>query len=119
MIETSFDLLRPSSAIFGNVRKMFGNIRLAFGAILENLRRSSESGRKSSENRHILYNKRKITWPHRDTKFIFSCSKYFTRSLCSLVKYFSTLEDKFLISARPCNILYIFTIPSTRDPSEK
>ena len=65
MIETSLDLLRPSSAIFGNVRKMFGNIRLAFGAILENLRRSSESGRKS--------NKRKITWPRRDTKFIFKC----------------------------------------------
>ena len=45
--------------------------------------------------------------------------KYFTRSLRSLVKYFSTLEDKFRISARPCNILYIFTIPSTRDSSEK
>ena len=45
--------------------------------------------------------------------------KYFTRSLRSLVTYFSTLEDKFLISARPCHILYIFTIPSTRDPSEK
>ena len=34
--------------------------------------------------------------------------KYFTRSLCSLVKYFSTLEEKFRISARPCNILYLF-----------
>ena len=33
--------------------------------------------------------------------------KYFTRSLRSLVKYFSTLEEKFRISARPCNILYI------------
>ena len=32
--------------------------------------------------------------------------KYFTRSLRSLVKYFSTLEEKFRISARPCNILY-------------
>ena len=32
--------------------------------------------------------------------------KYFTRLLRSLVKYFSTLEDKFRISARPCNILY-------------
>ena len=32
--------------------------------------------------------------------------KYFTRSLCSLVKYFSTLEEKFRFSARPCNILY-------------
>ena len=35
--------------------------------------------------------------------------KYFTRSLRSLVKYFSTLEEKFRISARPCNILYIIT----------
>ena len=33
--------------------------------------------------------------------------KYFTRSLRSLVKYFSTLEEKFRISAQPCNILYI------------
>ena len=24
------------------------------------------------------------------------------------MKYFSTLEDKFRISARPCNILYVF-----------
>ena len=30
------------------------------------------------------------------------------RSLRSLVKYLSTLEEKFRISARPCNILYIF-----------
>ena len=34
--------------------------------------------------------------------------KYFTRSLRSLVKYFSTFEEKFRISARPCNILYIY-----------
>ena len=34
-------------------------------------------------------------------------TKYFTRSLRSLVKYFSTLEEKFRISARPCNILYM------------
>ena len=33
--------------------------------------------------------------------------KYFTRSLRSLVKYFSTLEEKFRISVRPCNILYL------------
>ena len=32
--------------------------------------------------------------------------KYSTRSLRSLVKYYSTLEEKFRISARPCNILY-------------
>ena len=36
--------------------------------------------------------------------------KYFTRSLRSLEKYFSTLEEKFRISARPCNILlYLFS----------
>ena len=35
--------------------------------------------------------------------------KYFTSELRSLVKYFSTLEEKFRISARPCNILYLFS----------
>ena len=34
--------------------------------------------------------------------------KYFIRSLRSLVKYISTLEEKFRISAWPCNILYMF-----------
>ena len=34
--------------------------------------------------------------------------KYFTLSLRSLVKYVSTLEEKFRISARPCNILFLF-----------
>ena len=34
--------------------------------------------------------------------------KYFTHSLRALVKYFSTLKEKFGISAWPCNILYIF-----------
>ena len=33
--------------------------------------------------------------------------KYFTRWLRSPVKYFSTLEEKFRISKRPCNILYV------------
>ena len=35
--------------------------------------------------------------------------KYFTLSLLSLVQYFSTLEEKFRISAQPCNILYLLT----------
>ena len=38
--------------------------------------------------------------------------KYFTCSLRSLVKYFSTLKEKFRISAQPCNILYVSTICS-------
>ena len=33
--------------------------------------------------------------------------KYFTSERSERVKYFSTLEDKFRISARPCNILYL------------
>ena len=33
--------------------------------------------------------------------------KYFTSERSERVKYFSTLEEKFRISARPCNILYI------------
>ena len=32
--------------------------------------------------------------------------KYFSRLLRSLVKYFSTLKEKFRISVWPCNILY-------------
>ena len=47
------------------------------------------------------------------TKCVFSCWKYFTRSLCSLLKYFSTLEEKFRISARPCNILYLYKTSPT------
>ena len=34
--------------------------------------------------------------------------KYFTSQRSKRVKYFSTLEEKFCISARPCNILYLF-----------
>ena len=37
-----------------------------------------------------------------------SVEKYFTSSLRSLVKYFSTIEEKFRISALSCNILYLF-----------
>ena len=39
--------------------------------------------------------------------YLLVLKKYFTRSLRSLVKYFSTLEEKFHISARPAMILYI------------
>ena len=34
--------------------------------------------------------------------------KYFTSERSERVKYFSTLEEKFRISKRPCNILYFF-----------
>ena len=45
------------------------------------------------------------TWRYEISLLVLK--KYFTRSLPSLVKYFSTLEEKLRISARPCNILYI------------
>ena len=41
---------------------------------------------------------------------LLTLKKYFTCSLRSLVKYISTLEEKFLISARPCNILQLFSL---------
>ena len=34
--------------------------------------------------------------------------KYFACSLSLFVKYFSTLKEIFCISARPCNILYLW-----------
>ena len=34
--------------------------------------------------------------------------KYFTSERSERVKYFSTLEEKFRIYARPYNILYVF-----------
>ena len=34
--------------------------------------------------------------------------KYFTSERSEWVKYFSTLKEKFCISARPCNILYLY-----------
>ena len=104
-----FGRLRQSAAIFsnlwkmsGNLQKMFGNVCLVFGPILENLR-------KSWENRHILYNEKKITWSLdiRNLSYRVTCKNYFSRSLRSLVKYFSTLKDKFSISAQRCNILYL------------
>ena len=33
--------------------------------------------------------------------------KYFTSERSERVKYFSTLEEKFRIFSRPCNILYV------------
>ena len=38
---------------------------------------------------------------------------YFSSSARSLVKYFSTLEEKFRISARPCDILWLILLTNT------
>ena len=44
------------------------------------------------------------TWGYEISLFV--VKKYFTSERSERVKYFSTLEEKFHISARPCNILY-------------
>ena len=44
-----------------------------------------------------IINRTNITWSLEDTKFLLCSKKYFIRSLRSLVKYFSTLEEKFRI----------------------
>ena len=43
-------------------------------------------------------------WRHEISLLVLK--KYFTCLLHSLVKYFSTLEEKVRISAQPCDILY-------------
>ena len=45
------------------------------------------------------------TWRYEISLLVLK--KYFTRLLRSLMKYFPTLEEKFRISTRPCNILYL------------
>ena len=46
------------------------------------------------------------TWRYKISLLVLK--KYFTGEPSERVKYFSTLEEKFRISARPCNILYLF-----------
>ena len=58
-----------------------------------------------------LYNKQNNTWTLGDMEFIFSCSHSISHSFAALTRNgwmsMRTLEDKFLISARPCITLYI------------
>ena len=121
MIETSSDLLRPSSAIFGKSSEMFGKCLETFVWPLEQFWKIFGDLRKVVGNLWKIVTfyiiKRKLHGRAEIRNLSSRVEIYFTHSLRSLVKY--ALEDKFLISARPCNILYIFTIPSTRDPSEK
>ena len=75
---------------------MFGNVR----EMVENLRKIVTF--------HII--KRKLHGCLEIRNISSRVEKYFPRSLHSIVEYFSTLEDKFRISARPCNIYPLFTL---------
>ena len=49
-----------------------------------------------------------ITWPHRDTNFIFECWKYLSGvSEANKWEILSALEDKIHIPKWPCNVLLI------------
>ena len=70
--------------------------------------------------REVVENLRKIVTFHIIRRKLHGCleirnlssrvERYFPRSLHSLEEYFSTLEDKFRISALPCNIYPLFTL---------
>ena len=58
----------------------------------------------------------KVIWFDISLVFIWSIKHYLAAwryGISLVLKYFLTLEEKFRISARPCNILYKFTVPST------
>ena len=105
-----FGRLRQSSVIFGKCPEIFGKCSETFvrhsgqfWKIFGNLRKMVGNLRKIVTF-YII--KRKLHGRLEIRNFSSHVENYFTRSLRSLVKYFSTLEDKFRISARPCNILY-------------
>ena len=53
-----------------------------------------------------------ITWPRGDTKFLLECWKIFHEWAQRTSEiFFSTREEKFRISKRPCNILSIIQTP--------
>ena len=86
MIETSSDLLRQSSAMFGNIRIVFGkfgkcseNVRLALTTIFENLRKSLENRQKV-----CLYDKENITCPLLVLNSISHSFAAFTREMLNI-----------------------------------
>ena len=58
-----------------------------------------------------------ITWPRRDTKFLFECWKIFHEWAQRTSEIFSTHEEKFCISKRPCNVLLICYINTNEIPN--
>ena len=105
MIETSPDLLRSSSAIFAKCSETFVRHSGQFWKIFGNLRKMVGNLPKIVTF-YII--KRKLHGRLEIRNLSSHVEKYFTSERSERVKYFSTLEDKFRISARPCNILYIF-----------
>jgi len=112
---------RQSSAILGfsnlqkfseNVQKRFSGLQTTIGESSEIFVKWSQIFRKSPKIflcTTIILDNNKIKL-HGYLE-IWNCSshvgKYFTRLLWSLVKYFSTLEEKFCISRQPWTILYL------------
>ena len=101
MIKTSSRLLwKLSSPIFGKFSEafvwpsdkfwgVFGNLRKVVGMIVRKLLKTS----------YLIKKKYMVAWRF-EISFVAHVEIYFTLSLPSLVKYFSSLLEKFCISAR-------------------
>ena len=88
-------------AIFGKCPEIFGECSKTF------VWHSSQFWKIFENLRKVVGNLRKIVKFYMEIRNLFSrVEKYFTGERSERVKHFSTLEDKFRISARPCNILY-------------
>lgn len=69
--------MRPSDnfwSFLGYLPNLWENVQKLFGGLDENFGKPSEIFRKSPQTSlcivNILYNKKEITWPFRDMKFI-------------------------------------------------
>ena len=116
-----FGNLKKSSDIFRNFRKFTENARECSSGLRNNFGKSSEIFRKWSEifgkssktpSSVSLYNKQNNTCTLGDMEFIFSCSHSISHLFAALTRSILmwTLEDKFHISMRPCNILYLHMV---------
>ena len=116
MIETSSDVPRKSSAIFGNFRKSSGTLRIASGTILEKLRKSSESGRKSSENHQKCCHQYVYTLARGCEFYVLVENNNISLVRCAHswdIVLATSLDDKIHIFSSPCNILYVYIITYT------
>jgi len=121
MIETSSDLLRSSSAIFGNlqqslenIQKYLENVRKHLCGLRNNFGKSSEIFRKWSE---IFRKSSKIEYymPACGYEFYLLVFNSISHSFAALTREILswTLKDKICIHVRVCNTLYIITIQCT------
>ena len=119
MFETSLNLLQLSSAIFTNLWKNYvlkssANVQKPLSGLWTICGKSSEIFRKwleiSGKSQQTLLCILNILRKNKKSTCNLSSrvEEYFTHSLGSLLKHFSSLENKFCISSQPCTVwLYL------------